>query len=189
MIIIKTIITIVLLVSVIGCANTAYRAEQVRERLYASENLAAHNISIDEQRPGIITLNGHVASESDREMIERITRNTRGVDRVNSNLVVDSSSVEIRDGTSPNPHFISATMSEIKNKIASSSTLNNYNINIDLIGDTVVMQGEVGNENELAEAEQIALSSYGVKKVDNQLKVVRYSESRYHMNKTRKGAY
>lgn len=94
----KTISVIILMVALGGCARSTYHGSDIRDRLSETSGLATHNISIDEERAGIVTLNGNVSSESDRAKIEKIARETRGVKEVRSHLVVDPSSVAVREG-------------------------------------------------------------------------------------------
>lgn len=94
----KTITTILIITSFLGCAATTSSGSAIRDRISRTSGLAAHNVSIDESSSGIITLNGNVASDKDRNTIENVARDTRGVREVRSNLVVDSSTVTVRDG-------------------------------------------------------------------------------------------
>lgn len=94
----KKITLIVLTIALVACAARMHRGPEIRDRLSDTPGLAAHNISIDEERAGVISLNGNVSSAKDRETIERVARNTNGVSEVRNNLVIDSSSVAVREG-------------------------------------------------------------------------------------------
>jgi hyperosmotically inducible periplasmic protein len=175
----KIITTIIsaLVFAVLGCATTTYHGAAVRERLAHTSGLSTHDISVDEQRPGVITLNGSVSSEEDRERIERVANDTRGVREVRNNLVVTPSHVAVREGYTTSSNDERAIVSEIMSKMSSSPELRNYDLNVDVVADTVTLRGEVGDERERAVAGRIARDTRGVTSVRNEIRLARSTRS------------
>jgi len=171
-----------------GCVSNTYRGSAVRNRINDASELAAHDISIDERAPGVITLNGNVASDQDRERIERLARNTRGVHEIRSNLVVDPSYVRVREGSSANAHEFNAVASDITSQITASPNLKNYNLRVDSVGDSVTLSGEVSNERERVEAERIARNTRGVNYVRNEIVLARSTRNDVQINQDVKDA-
>jgi osmotically-inducible protein OsmY len=170
---IKTLIFPIVLIAMVGCAATTWRGNTVRDRLSETAGLSTHDISIDERSRGEIVLRGTVSSDHDRNLIERIARDTQGVKNVRNELIVSPSSVSVREGSTVYSNDGRAIVSEIMSNLASSPDVRNYNINAELVGDTVTLRGEVGNERERAAAENIALRTRGVSRVRNEIVVAR----------------
>ena len=84
----RIIISIILLIAMTGCVITTQNTEAIRKRLSDTHGLGAHNIWIEEKSGGLIVLDGKVASAQDRQTIERVARDTRGIKEVKSNLLV-----------------------------------------------------------------------------------------------------
>lgn len=163
------IIMIFLLSFMFGCMSTSWRGNAIRDRISDTPGLGTHDISIDEREGGEIVLRGTVSSERDRQTIESITNKTRGVKEVSNELVVVPSSVVVREGGGRYSTEASTKASEIMAKLAASPEIQNYNLNVDVINDTAVLQGQVGSERERAAAERIALSTRGITGVRNDI--------------------
>ena len=173
----KAIILVILTLALSACATTMHRGNAVRDRLSDTPGLTTHNITIDEGTPGVITLNGRVSSARDRETIERVARSTNGVKEVRNNLVVESSSVAVREepyregysSSSSSDQRSRELASDIMSQISSSPDIRNYNLNVGVVGSEVVLRGEVGSERERSEAERIARNTRGVTSVRNEI--------------------
>ncbi len=168
---IKTTIISILMLSIAGCATTSHRGNAIRDRLEETPGLATHNISIDESSPGMVTLNGSVSSDRDRNTIERVASSTKGVKEVRNNLVVDPSHVAVREGTTTASYDQRNIISKITNQFADSPELRNYHINVSASDDYVTLRGEVGTERERAAAERIARDTRGVNSVRNEISI------------------
>lgn len=161
---------LIAILAMVGCMATAWRGNAIRDRLAETSGLGAHDISIDERAGGIIVLSGNVSSGRDRDTIEKVARKTRGVTEVTNHLVVASSSVAVREGSRAfSDDEAQVRVSEIMERMRSSSEIRDYNLRVEVVGDTVTLRGEVGNEQERAAAERIALNTRGVNRVKNEI--------------------
>lgn len=179
----KTIVTLMLIISMVGCAMTTHHGSEIRDRLSETPGLSTHNISIDEESPGMITLNGNVSSERDRGTIERVARETAGVIEVRNNLIVEPSSVAVREGYPASSSGQSTIASEITSRMSSSPELRYYNVNVYVDGSAVALRGEVGNESERTEAERIAWNTRGVTSVRNEIVLADSARSDFQISR------
>ena len=83
-----------------GCSSTvpveqqiddASITTQVKSKLAADPEVAAHNIDVDTNE-GVVTLSGRVDDGAERAEAEKLARNTDGVRRVINNLKVGDAS-------------------------------------------------------------------------------------------------
>lgn len=167
----KTRIMLLCMLAMVGCVSTAWRGTAIQDRLSRTPGLGTHDISIDERTGGVISLNGTVSSDADRDEIERIARRTKGVREVRNNLVVVPSSVVVREGNMSGSNDASAIVSEIMSRMRASSELRDYHVNVEVVGDTAILRGEVGNERERDAAERIALNTRGITRVRNDIEL------------------
>ena len=88
------------LVGTTGCSSTvpverqiddAAITTQVKSKLAADPEVAAHNIDVDTNE-GVVTLSGRVDDGAERAEAEKLARNTDGVRRVINNLKVGDAS-------------------------------------------------------------------------------------------------
>ncbi len=177
MIRIKTAIVLVITLTLVGCMAMQWRSTAVRDRLAATDGLGTHEISINEMRRGSITLNGSVSSERDRDVIERVARETSGVNEVLNNLVVTPSFVVVQGADAQSPRNASATVAAIMAELASAPELRDYNLNVAVVDDIVTLRGEVSDERARTAAESIARNAHGVKYVRNEIVVRRPNRS------------
>lgn len=178
----RTITLIVLIIALFGCAPARHRGAAIRDRLSETHGLATHHVSIDEETPGIIALNGNVSSDRDRETIEKVARGTSGVREVRNNLIVDPSFVDVREGYTSTSNDQRAIASEITSRISSSPELREYNINVGVKGSSVTLQGAVGSDRERSEAEHIARNTRGVSSVRNEIILARSARSDFQIS-------
>jgi len=178
----KTTTGIFLLLAMVGCMATTSRGPAIRDRLSETSGLATHNISIDEESPGFISLNGNVSSDRDRDTIAKVARETRGVKELRNNLVVDSSSVAVSKGDDSLSYNQRGIRSEIISRMSSSQDLRDYRINVDAIGGAVTLRGEVNNERERMAAENIARNTRGVTSVRNEIDLEHSARSDFQIS-------
>jgi hyperosmotically inducible periplasmic protein len=174
---IKTAVILIITFAMVSCIASTWRSNAVRERLSETSGLSSHEISIDETTRGMITLNGTVSSERDRNVIERVARDTRGVKEVRSNLVISPSSVVVQEGNMPSSADRGVKVSGILAEMAASPEIRDYNLSVALVDDVVTLRGEVPDESARAAAERIALNTRGVTRVRNEIVVVQPSSS------------
>ena len=185
----RTIIVFILISALAGCMVTAHRGEAIRERLSNTPGLATHNISIDEDPAGVVTLNGNVSSDRDRVTIEEVARETSGVRELRSNLVVEPSSIAVREGYPSSSNVQRAIASEITSEFSSSPELRNYSVNVEVDGGAVTLRGEVGNERERHVAEEIARNTHGVTSVRNEIDLAPFARSDFQINQNVREAF
>ncbi len=177
----KIRILIISTILLAGCSSTSYRGNAVRERINDVSSLAAHDVSIEEQSAGVITLNGNVASHNDREKIESLARSTQGVTEIHSNLVVGPSRVRVHNSSSVDSHALRTIVSDISSQISASPTLRNYYLMVNALGDSVTLSGQVQNESERQEAERIARDTRGVRFVRNDIELTRFRSNDFQI--------
>lgn len=178
---ISTII-IILIITTAGCTTARHRGDAIRERIAKTSELSTHNITIEEDVPGIVTLRGNVSSSNDRETIEEIARNTSGVREVRNNLIVAPSSVAVREGY-PSPRDQRGLVSEITSRLSASPDLRDYRLQVVTIEDVVTLRGEVSRDSERRAAEDIARATPGVARVRNEILIAPSARSDYQLSR------
>lgn len=124
--------------------------------------LGAHAIDI-EVRQGAVTLDGTVASDAARRTVEEIATNTEGVEQVQSNLRV------VRGAGSPGGG--SELARTVLQRIKSSEGIGTYQIEINSIGNRVILSGMAASQNTREALESVARATPGVESVENLIQV------------------
>jgi len=136
-------------------------------------HLNALKIDVD-TRGGVVTLQGVVESDIQRDLAEAIASNANGVSLVNSRL-------ELSDGAVSEPDELDRTFSQavidatttasVKMRLAVSAGVAAHDIDVDTRWGTVTLTGVVGSAAEKELATRIAHDVERVKEVENQLEI------------------
>ena len=124
-----------------------------------------YRIDIDVHN-GVVTLRGAVSNDEQREEAERIALGTKGVRSVVNELVID-----------PTPRTASRAFDDawiltmVDGKLAVDPEVRAMDVDVDVREGVVTLSGTVQNDAAKAEAEDLAWSVDGVKKVVNELQV------------------
>ncbi len=108
---------------------------------------------------GWVTLEGEVEWEYQKEDAERVVRRLTGVRGV-TNLI------RVRPHTTPNPQEIKK---KIEDALVRSAETDAQRIQVEVLGDKVILRGSVRSWAERQEAERIAWSAPGVAAVENHI--------------------
>ncbi|HOJ33150.1 MAG TPA: BON domain-containing protein [Candidatus Hydrogenedentes bacterium] len=128
-------------------------------------------------RKGVVTLYGVVSSEGERDAIQRVVEETRGVVSVNNKLTVSP-------GTSERfPQKMLHTVSDawVEKRVEAALGMNRYvalrNLNVTVQNGICFLSGNVGSEAEKSAAEAVAASVVGVVAVENSIEVLPQSQA------------
>lgn len=131
------------------------------------------DISADVEN-GRATLTGTVESEIEKNLAGEIARGADGVTSVDNQIRVDPKVAYDQD-REENGFFRSVsnatTAAQVNSKLLWNSNTSGTDINVAASGSTVTLTGTVASDAERQLAEEIALNTDGVRRVDNQLKV------------------
>jgi osmotically-inducible protein OsmY len=138
----------------------------VRVRLLSSDNLRGLKLHPKTEN-GIVTLTGLVRSEFQREKVEHITYQTKGVERVINHLTISSKE---------DPKVLSTAGDELLEKRIETSMLLNRNVsargvNVEVDDGIAYLTGIVNSQPEKEVAGDLAASTSGVHKVVNRLTI------------------
>lgn len=123
---------------------------------------------------GQVTLDGHVPSESHRQLAEEIAKNLDGVSSVTNNLAIGEGDYgwDEKERSFRTRFFDLTTTTRLKSAYAINDELKATDINIDTKDGVVTLTGEVKSDAAKQLAEQIAVGYDHVENVNNQLQVV-----------------
>lgn len=142
--------------------DTKMKAE-VLARIAADPDTNPFEIEV-EVNEGVVHLTGFVDEASDREEAERLAASASGVVRVVNDIKVGQQTLgeRVDDAT---------VTARVKAKLAASSQLNPFDIQVNTVDGEVSLTGRVATEAEKVEAERLARETGGVRRVRNLLEV------------------
>ena len=154
---------------------------RIQAKYFASPDVKAHRIDVD-TRNGLVTLDGTVDSEAQREAAASIARTVDGVTRVENKLLVRAPADTAADAPRhhapdpANPVRDGRTPAWITAKIQSQYYLNPalkpWRIDVDTSSSgAVTLSGTVDSETDRGEAVKIARATEGVTAVSDNLRV------------------
>jgi hyperosmotically inducible periplasmic protein len=154
---------------------------RIQAKYFASPDVKAHRIDVD-TRNGLVTLEGTVDSEDQREAAASIARTVDGVTRVENKLLVRAAadtaadaprhhapdpSAPVRDGRTP--AWITA---KIQSQYYLNPALKPWRIDVDTSSSgAVTLSGSVDSDADRGEAVKIARATEGVTAVNDNLRV------------------
>jgi hyperosmotically inducible periplasmic protein len=154
---------------------------RIEAKYFASPEVKAHRIDVD-TRNGLVTLEGTVDSEAQRDAAGSIARSVEGVTRVENKLLVraagdaaadtprhhaEDRSLPRRDGRSP--AWITA---KVQSQYYLNPSLKPWRIDVDTASSgAVTLSGSVDSEADRGEAVRIARATEGVTAVNDNLRV------------------
>jgi osmotically-inducible protein OsmY len=137
---------------------------ELTARLAADDDTSPASIDINVNE-GVVHLTGAVDSAVARDEAERIARSLEGVREVVNDISVGG------EQTLGEKVDDAAVTARVKAKIAASSQLNPFNIQVNTVDGVVSLTGRVHSAAEKAEAERLARETEGVRRVRNLLEV------------------
>lgn len=177
----------------------AWITMKVKSKLAAGKDASAMKTNVD-TKDGIVTLNGEVSSEAEKELAEEYAREVEGVREVDNRLVVKSESREARDASAreserqdsrerrgvertesgaakgPGDTLFDkvddrAISSRVKAALAANRATSALNTEVETRGGIVTLRGVARSDAERTLAERYAKEVKGVKSVDNRIEV------------------
>lgn len=147
---------------------------KIQSQYFLDAEVKARDIDVDTNN-GVVTLRGSVDNEAERRAAVMMARNTEGVRDVNDQLTVTGASrqTDPRSAVSRAADAIDdawITM-KIQSKFFLDPDIKASAIDVRSDGGVVTLQGSVPTAAQQKSAEQIALETDGVRRVNNQLKV------------------
>ncbi len=152
-------------------ATDATTSGKVKSAFMLSKRLSVYDIEAITQN-GVVTLSGQVPSEIDKELAEKVARDTRGVNQVSNQLIVEPqikpSEASLRESKRIADLEIQA---DLRERLAASPELSGKTIQITVTNRNITLVGEVETPAQKSGAEQLARSLANVTGVTNQLSV------------------
>lgn len=146
-------------------------SDNVRAAFALSKRLSAYSIEVTTSN-GVVTLNGQVPTEIDKELAGNVARDVPEVQSVENLLQVQPglkpSEASVREGVRMSDLEIRANLNE---KLLGSEALKGQNLQVGVENRIVTLNGQVENQMQKAGAEQLARSLGNVVDVVNNLKV------------------
>ena len=152
-------------------AADATTSGKVKSAFMLSKRLWPYDIETVTQ-DGVVTLSGQVPSEIDKELAEKVARDTRGVNQVSNQLIIEPqvkrSEASLRESERIGDLEIQA---DLRERLAASSELSGKTIQFTVTNRNITLAGEVETPAQKTGAEQLARSLANVTGVTNQLAV------------------
>lgn len=157
-----------------GEALDAYIAGRLITAYALSEHLSPYALQV-EVTDARVLLGGVVANQVQRDLAIEIARGIEQAREVSSRIKVDPAHVRSAP-IAPQPQFAqrfsdAGITARIKSRLLMNGSTDGLAIDVDTRGRNVQLSGEVDSPEESALAEQIAINTRGVKRVQNQLAV------------------
>jgi osmotically-inducible protein OsmY len=146
----------------------------IQSRYFLDAEVKGRDIDVDTQN-GTVTLRGVVDTDAERRQALMIARNTEGVREVTDQLKVIGAS-GARDTRTDLSRAADAVddawiTTKIQSKFFLDPDIKGRAINVTTTGGVVTLQGDVPTAAQQKSAEQIAMETDGVRRVNNQLRV------------------
>jgi len=154
---------------------------RIQAKYFASPDVKAHRIDVDTKN-GIVTLEGTVDTEGQREAAAALARGVDGVTRVENNLLVRAAAHTAAD--TPRHHSPDASLparqghtpawvtAKIQSQYYLNPELKPWRIDVDTSSSSAVtLSGTVDSDSDRTEAVRIARATEGVTGVNNNLRV------------------
>lgn len=154
-------------------AKDAWLDGKAETTLLLNGNLNSFKINTD-VKDGKVTLTGKVKSDVDKALAGELVENIEGVKSVDNRLTVVPDPRRQSDNKPDTNRLTDAKVATVvKTRLLFESEVRGTAIDVDVENGVVKLQGEVDSSSEKDLAEAIAKKTNDVKRVDNQLVVVR----------------
>lgn len=156
-----------------GESRDAWIHGSAQTSLMLNTNLNAFRISSSVE-DGVVTLEGEVATSTDKALAEELVEGIDGVSRVNNNLEVRD-----EDDADNDEGGVGATLNDgriftvLKSRLLMSSDVSGRDVEVEVDNGVVTLSGDVASESEKDLAYEMANNTNGVESVRNNLRVRR----------------
>lgn len=169
--------------SAVGCAADRGTNARVQRGLAAHPEVDRFEIDVD-TRGGVATLRGTVETLEAKQAAEEIALKTEGVDRVDNQLVVKQENLS--DWADKyGSDFVIRT--KVGSKLTADPDVRRFGIDIDVEDGVVILSGSVETQSAKREAEKLAASVQGVRRVRNELEIARPYEAAQEVERPQPG--
>jgi osmotically-inducible protein OsmY len=155
--------------------QASWIATQIQARYFADSDISGRDISVT-AADGVVTLSGRVHSPVEREQAIAIAQDIDGVVRVEDRLMVEPqvpAGAVATSGTPSSPAIDDAQVtSSIQAKYFLDNALKSRRIEVETRQGVVTLRGEVGGDEERAQALLLARTTEGVERVEDALTVM-----------------
>lgn len=171
-IILITLITVVAL-NALGCDSQTLDdvgiSAKVKGNLATDSETSAIKIGVDTSN-GIVTLSGVVPTEREKGKAEQVARSTEGVKQVVNNITINPDSIGATNAGEKVEEAVTdaAMLAKIKAKLLAEGITG---VDVDVVSGTVTLKGTVESQQRITQASDLARSTNGISRVDNQLTV------------------
>lgn len=155
----------------------AWVTAKIQAQYFVDTDVKGRDINVD-TNDGVVTLRGTVDSDAQRRQALTIARNTDGVRSVNDQLTIGATGNDRNNANDRNNTARAATTIEdtwittkLQSKYFLDPQIKGTTIDVTTRSGVVTLQGSVASSDLKEQAEQIAMETDGVTRVDNQLKI------------------
>ena len=156
--------------TLVGCSTTSTKAADVSESIRTSlEQAGLKDVSTSQDRDkGVVTLGGHVATDSDKLQAESIARSLAGSQVVSNQVAVIPPGAE-KDAKDVNSALDKGIESNLKAAFIQDKL--HETVKYAVKNHVVTLTGDVDSQSKRARAEQVAAAVLNVQQVVNELQV------------------
>jgi osmotically-inducible protein OsmY len=164
---------------VVGDATDSWITAKIQSRYFVDDEVKGRNINVDTQ-DGVVTLRGTVNSYSERLLATSIARNTDGVREVHDEMTIgapsrdnDRTGAKAREtvGTTGQKIEDAWITTKIQSKFFVDDQVKARKVDVDTKNGVVTLRGSVATDAAKKAAENLAVETDGVTRVNNLLKV------------------
>ena len=165
--------------NVAGAGTDAWMTASIQSRYFVDDEVRGRNIDVD-TRNGVVTLRGTVGSYSERLLATAIARNTDGVREVHDEMTIDAKPREsdrtrrvLREsvGTAGQRIEDAWITTRIQSKFFVDDQIKARKVDVDTKDGVVTLRGSVATVAAKTAAENLAVETDGVTRVNNLLKI------------------
>jgi osmotically-inducible protein OsmY len=154
----------------VACSTTSTKSPDVSESIRRSLDQAnLKDVSVSQDRDkGVVTLDGHVATEGDKSQAESIAKSMA------SGQVVANQIAVIPPGAESDTNAVNSDLDKGMEKNLDAALMQHRlhkSVKYDVRNGVVTLTGEVNSQSQRAQAERVASSVPNVKQVVNELQV------------------
>lgn len=150
-------------------ADSSTIRREIFEKVDEASDFGPYDLEID-ARAGRVVLEGTVASQNSRQLLEQYAWASRGVSEVDNRVVVDREKASQAKETAAQSRQLATA---VRSGLQAREDLDTYNVNIRVSGARVVLEGTVSRAEDIAKIERSTLATPGVESVSNQITVAR----------------
>ncbi len=165
-----TLLALLVVGTLVGCSTTSTKSPDVSDSIRTSLDQAnLKDVSVSQDRDkGVVTLDGHVASEGDKSQAESIAKS------IASGQVVSNQIALIPPGVENDAKAVNSDLDKGVEKNLDAALIQHRlhkSVKYGVKNGVVTLTGEVNSQSQRAQAERVASSVPNVKQVVNELQV------------------